>query len=114
MRMIELTMIVHKAKRHNPKREGKITLPPEIERVLEEGGKNVIIIDDAIDTGATINLIKEHIEQNYPSNKVKVAVITVTTNTPIIDADYCLYHNRTLVRFPWSNDLKKNEKSSCY
>ena len=46
---------------------------------------------------------------HYNNISIKIAVITVTTPHPIIDADFYLYHNRVLVRFPWSNDVKKKK-----
>ena len=96
-----------KARKNNPKREGKVELPNDIDQLLKSGKHNVLIVDDAIDTGATLKLIKETLEVKYPLTDTRIAVITVTSNHPLIDADYCLFHDRTLVRFPWSNDVKK-------
>ena len=53
--------------------------------------------------------IKEEIRlmARYDKPDLKIAVITVTTATPAVEPDYCKYHNRTLIRFPWSIDYKK-------
>lgn len=107
MRIIESIILERKSKKKNPKREGKIILPSTIDSFLRQGNRNILLVDDAIDSGATLNLIKEHIHKNYPNSNIKIAVITVTTKTPIINADYYIYNNRTLIRFPWSNDIKK-------
>ena len=95
MRMLEAVILEQKAKRKNPKREGVISFP-----------QDVLLIDDAIDSGATLHLLKEYLEKHYANIVVKIAVITVTTPNPIVDADYFLFHDRVLVRFPWSNDVK--------
>lgn len=50
---------------------------------------------------------------HYNNISIKIAVITVTTPHPIIDADFYLYHNRVLVRFPWSNDVKRKMRQKA-
>lgn len=107
LRMAEMLYEDVKAKKYNPKREGIVVFPDEVCACLKKGNSKVLVVDDAIDTGATLKLIYDYIKDNYPSADVRIAVITVTSNHPLIDADYCLFHDRTLVRFPWSNDVKK-------
>lgn len=84
-----------------PERIGQVT----VDACVPEGG-TILLIDDAIDTGATIHALRQQLAARYPSAVIRVAVITVTTAHPVCDADYCLYHNRTLCRFPWSNDYR--------
>lgn len=107
MRMLESVILERKAQKNNPKRTGTIIIPKDIDGFLKENPKKILLVDDAIDSGATLNLLKEYLESHYKNAAVKIAVITVTTPHPIIDADFCLYHDRVLVRFPWSNDVKK-------
>lgn len=107
MRMLESVVLERKAKKDNPKRTGTIIIPEEIDEFLKESPKKILLVDDAIDSGATLNLLKEHLGIYYKDAAIKLAVITVTTPHPITDADYYLYHDRVLVRFPWSNDVKK-------
>ena len=107
LRMLESVVLEKKARKHNPKRSGTIVIPSDINSFLKESPKNILLVDDAIDSGATLNLLKEYLELHYNNAAIKIAVITVTTPHPIIDADFCLYHDRVLVRFPWSNDIKK-------
>lgn len=106
MRMLESVVLERKAKKNNPKRTGPIIIPEEIDEFLKESPKKILLVDDAIDSGATLYLLKEHLGI-YKNAAIKLAVITVTTPHPITDADYYLYHDRVLVRFPWSNDVKK-------
>lgn len=69
--------------------------------------KNVLLIDDAIDSGATILDVEKFFQPR--SWNIKVAVITQTFNNPLIKADYKVY-DKTLVRFPWSSDYHNAEK----
>ncbi len=108
LRMAEMHYEVIKAKKGNPKREGVISFSDEVVECLNSNAySKVLIVDDAIDTGATLKLVKDKIIETYPEAIVRIAVITVTSNYPLIDADYCIFHDRTLVRFPWSNDVKR-------
>lgn len=67
---------------------------------------DILIIDDAIDSGRTLAKIIESIKIVNPNVRIQTAVFTVTTPDPCANADYSLYQNRTLIRFPWSNDYK--------
>lgn len=99
LRIFEIRMLdVLKTKRY-PRRYGNIMLS-----IAPKAGEMILLIDDAIDTGATIQKAKEEILRAFPEVLIKVAVITVTTDHPICNADYALYHNQTLCRFPWSMD----------
>lgn len=109
MRMLESVILERKAQKNNPKRTGTIIIPKDIDEFLKENPKKILLVDDAIDSGATLNLLKEYLESHYKIAAVKIAVITVTTPHPIIDADFCLFHDRVLVRFPWSNDIKNKQ-----
>lgn len=110
LRMAEMIYGNIKAKRFNPKREGEFILSSDIDELLKEKEQYVLLVDDAIDTGATLNLAYESLSSKYPLAVIKIAVVTVTNNKPMIDADYYLYHDRILVRFPWSNDIKQSKK----
>lgn len=110
LRKAEAVVLEHRLGKNPPRREGSIEFVDEISDVLAQGGKNVLIVDDAIDSGATIALVKEYISEKFPGNDVRTAVITVTTRHPIADADYWLYHDRVLIRFPWSKDAKEKKK----
>tara|TARA_R110000751_G_scaffold105046_4_gene200804 strand:+ start:19793 stop:20371 length:579 start_codon:yes stop_codon:yes gene_type:complete len=68
--------------------------------------KNMLIIDDAIDSGKTMFVVKNNLQQKFPKAKIKIAVLAWTIDSSIIKPDYYLYNN-TLLRFPWSNDFKR-------
>jgi hypoxanthine phosphoribosyltransferase len=104
IRILESELLLIKSKLKRPIRTGVIVFEENIDSLLKQGDKNILLVDDSIDSGATMELLYSHIERNYPPNTIKIAVIAVTTNKPLIDADYFLYHNRTQARFPWSHD----------
>ena len=65
-------------------------------------------VDDAIDSGVTIRVVCDALQERYGMDAViKTAVVTVTTDAPLLDADFYCYHDHTLVRFPWSMDYKR-------
>ena len=67
---------------------------------------NILIVDDAIDTGATIRSVLADVREHASSHAtIKVAAVVQTTKSPFIIPDYCAYHS-VLVRFPWSKDSR--------
>lgn len=69
-----------------------------------QDAQNILIVDDAVDSGATLLAVVEAVRIDMPGAEVRSAVITQTTPSPVITPDYTLYNNRTLIRFPWSMD----------
>ena len=67
--------------------------------------KNILLVDDAIDSGSTVSKVEKFLLTKNNHWNIKVAVITQTFNQPMRKADYQLY-NKVLIRFPWSNDFK--------
>ena len=67
--------------------------------------KNILIIDDAVDSGKTLYIIQNQLMKKYPKAKIKSAVIAWTIIESIVQPDYYLFKD-TLVRYPWSKDFK--------
>ena len=65
----------------------------------------VYIVDDAIDSGATVRNIIAELNRINPNLDYRSAVLVVTQNKPVIFPDIYLYSN-VLLRFPWSSDFK--------
>lgn len=65
----------------------------------------VFVVDDAVDSGATLKGVLDTLRMKNPSLDYKSAVITLTQKKPIVRPDVYLYSN-VLIRFPWSNDYK--------
>lgn len=107
LRIVESRVNEWRSKGKDPVRIGTIRLPQDIASNLSNpSNPSILLIDDAIDTGATIQQARLQLLKQFPDITVRVAVITVTIPHPLCDADFCLYHNRTLCRFPWSNDYR--------
>ena len=65
---------------------------------------SLVVVDDAVDSGATLSLVLEAVGQHAPAMaNIRSAVITVTTPRPWALPRYTLYR-RQLCRFPWSLD----------
>ena len=79
-----------------------------ISNLRKKESPEILIIDDAIDSGDTLSAIVESLRKTNPDTSITTAVMTETTLHPRVRADYTLYRNRTLIRFPWSNDYKEN------
>ena len=71
--------------------------------------KNILLVDDSVDTGYSIKYAKEKIDNFFNNSTVKVAAINCFTKSKkIINTDYYLYLDKMLLG-PWSNDSKENK-----
>lgn len=68
--------------------------------------KKILIIDDAADSGSTLDFILTNIRNVNPEVEIRSAVITVTRKDSSFSPDFFIFNNETLVRFPWSIDAK--------
>jgi phosphoribosylpyrophosphate synthetase len=64
---------------------------------------SLVVVDDAVDSGATMLRVVQAIQSRLPGARVRSAAVTVTTARPLIQPDHALYQ-RQLCRFPWSLD----------
>lgn len=69
------------------------------------GGIKVLLVDDAVDSGATMSIVRDVLAEANPDADIRTAALTVTTRRPLFMPDYSLTTN--LIRFPWSMDAKK-------
>ncbi len=87
--------------------EYKIDL--EINTSLEKPIRTILIIDDAIDTGRTLYVIKHNLLKLFPEAIIKSAVISWTLESSIVKPDYYIFWG-IMVRYPWSKDYKGTDK----
>lgn len=76
---------------------------------LPENARNIIVIDDAVDSGTTLSAVLEGVRKAANESKgtdIRSAVLTVTTRKPLVMPDYFIFNNHTLLRFPWSADYQ--------
>lgn len=70
--------------------------------------KKILLVDDSIDTGNSVNLVKKELEKYFVNSTIKIATLNVMKKS-FIYPDYFLYED-TLIRGPWSSDSNENKK----
>ncbi|WP_100612055.1 phosphoribosyltransferase [Confluentibacter lentus] len=68
--------------------------------------KKILLVDDAIDTGTTMFIVKNNMVRIFDDCEIKTAVISWTIEESIIKPDFYIFKD-VLVRFPWSKDFKE-------
>ena len=66
--------------------------------------ERVLVVDDAVDSGATLYAVISGILAVRPNIEIRTAAIVQTTDSPLIRPDFVLFSN-CLMRFPWSADM---------
>jgi len=75
--------------------------------LTQSGSTRILIVDDAVDSGATLSAVYKAVQGIAGSGAViKIAALTVTTASPLLEPDFSLYRY-VLCRFPWSLDAKE-------
>ncbi len=64
----------------------------------------VLVVDDAVDSGATMLAVCEAVVRAFPHVQLRSAAVTVTTPKPLIMPDFHIHNS--LIRFPWSADAR--------
>lgn len=106
LRILESNSVKAKISNLNLEKLQDNTIAFDTRNTIAKPIKNILIIDDAIDSGKTMFVVKSNLQQKFPKAKIKIAVLAWTIDSSIIKPDYYLYNN-TLLRFPWSNDYKR-------
>lgn len=72
--------------------------------------KNIILVDDSVDTGYSIKACKEEIERFFPNSNIKVAAFNYFEKSEnIIKVNYSIY-KEMMMNGPWSNDSKYHKE----
>ncbi len=98
LRIAEARILVRK---RNHMEQTKIHIPE-----LKPWWRNILIVDDAVDSGATLKAVVEGFAALHPDRDIRTAVITVTGSDIVYTPDYFVLNNRTLIRTPWSIDAR--------
>jgi len=72
---------------------------------LIKKSENILLVDDAIDSGATLLEMKNKLLSINKYSNIKIAVLTLTHKSSYINSDFFLF-KRVLLRCPWANDYK--------
>lgn len=68
--------------------------------------KNVLIVDDSVDTGNTAKQVYDYINKCFNNKVIKFASINYFDKSKeIFEVDYTLYHNHIIIG-PWSKDSR--------
>lgn len=73
-----------------------------------EDAQHILVLDDALDSGTTMQIVTQSLEAYFPKASIKSAVVAWTNSESAFSPDYYNLKN-TLVRFPWSLDYKTNK-----
>ena len=106
LRLIESFISRHCS--HSGKDAVPVEIPVELQAFLVDADKDkcVLIVDDAIDSGSTVQSVEETIKKQFPLTEIKIAVINVTQKRSLNIKDFSAYNECVLIRFPWSLDFK--------
>lgn len=84
---VELEFIDVSSYKNNTISEGKLTINKDIESSIE--GKNVILLEDIVDTGRTLNYLIKHLKSKKPASLKTCTLLNKPSRRIIdIDADY--------------------------
>ena len=77
--------------------------------------KNILIVDDAIDTGVTLQTVQDFLLlKGYTRDHLRTAVLTTTSKNSQFKADICLFKQKVFA-YPWSYDsVNYNEAQEIY
>lgn len=92
--------------RHLPRKKNTVEILTPNVRLPQDGVRSILIIDDTVDSGATLEDVKNHVANMFPGSQIHTAALTVTHRNPLIRPDYVL-HQHAIVKCPWALDGRK-------
>lgn len=106
LRIIEARLL---ASRKKPEKIDVEISIDDRQAIASASAPHILIVDDAVDSGTTMRSVADELRAINPQAILTTAAITQTTSTPLINVDFALYRNNTLIRFPWSKDMKRKQ-----
>ena len=103
LRILEARFLAYSG---NPDREVNLDISPEIFELMAVPSTKVVVVDDAVDSGYTLQAVIGELSR-ITTAKLFTAAITATTSAPAVKPDVTLFNDNVLVRFPWSMDAKR-------
>ncbi|SFV50033.1 Xanthine-guanine phosphoribosyltransferase [hydrothermal vent metagenome] len=71
-----------------------------------KSAKNILLVDDIVDSGETLELVLKTLSTRYPHARLKTASL-LYKETACIKPDWYVKHADVWIDFFWSDDLKK-------
>lgn len=69
--------------------------------------KKILVIDDSVDTGVTLDKVKEEVQKAFTDSDVRLAGLNVWDKSKdVVKTDFVLYEN-TIIKAPMSKDSKE-------
>lgn len=101
---VELKSGIHKV---NSNREARFI--DNIDEFDVEKKTKILIVDDSIDTGASVKAVYELISNRFVNGDIKIAGMNVwDKSSEVICTDFCMYRN-TIIKAPMSKDSNEYE-----
>ena len=88
---------------------GDRTLYYDEEKARKLKPKKILIFDDSIDTGYTIEKVKQEIKTIYKDAEIKIITLNYFTDRNAIKPDYFLYTD-SVISAPWTIDSKEYKR----
>lgn len=105
LRSLELKSNVHE---RESKREVKFL--DDVGNLKAKAIRNIVIVDDSVDTGNSVLAVKQLINKEFPLANVKIAAINVWSQSEkLIATDFYIYQN-AMMRTPMSKDSREYRK----
>lgn len=110
-----LITIELKTKVHKRNAERNIEFHSSINDLNVQKYKNILIVDDSVDTGNSMKLVFDEVKERFPEAVIKTYSLNVWDDSKnVFETDYCSYEN-TIIRAPMSKDSKEfNEFCKLY
>ncbi len=68
---------------------GQVTITKDVEGEIELRGRNVLVIEDIVDTGLTLDFLKKHLEQHKPKDvRICALIDKLERRERYVDLDY--------------------------
>ena len=75
-----------------------------------KGCKNIVLVDDSVDTGYSIKACQEEIKSFFSNSTIKIAAFNYFEKSArMVKTDYYIFKD-TMVNGPWSNDSKYHKE----
>ena len=99
-----------KTKVHKRDVERNIAFHESIEKLDTEKYKNILIVDDSVDTGNSMKLVYEAVKARFLDADIRTYSLNVWEDSKqVFITDYCSYEN-TVIRAPMSKDSREYNK----
>lgn len=105
LRWLEVAMRERMLKRSPSADLTPTEVPDPDDRVTLERAARVLVVDDTIDSGRTLQAATSTIRSHNEHCIIRTAVLASTWRKPPVAPDFLIYP-RTLVRFHWSLDVR--------